>query len=403
MSTVSFPSGAILLLWKWVERLSRPIGQMKHEPIPVQLRIRLISVELLIMSATYALFSCYWATFSAAPSPARAFGLVMLAILSGCASIAIRTSWGRMVFRVLQLAIAVELVVRERGYSLQDASVEFALAHLNTCIGLLATSCSLLPLKENLLTVTFVIVETLLLPYFSLVSAQIADAILFSVLVATAGVVGLVVLLHLTTKYLTELRERTELARIRESELSALKSQFVAVCCLLLIDIALTRCVQTISHEIRTPMNGVLSLLRPLLDSTLTAEQRMWIENIQTSGRVLLAVANQVRHDARASPLALAHDSSVCRCWICRGWRRASSRWTSATLTCTRCSTTWCRCVRLRRRPGSTSCAAWPPMSRPPCAATPCACSRSSSTCWPMRSSLPVRALVSAAPDPVLT
>ncbi len=48
------------------------------------------------------------------------------------------------------------------------------------------------------------------------------------------------------------------------------------------------------SHEIRTPMNGVIAMVSLLLETSLTAEQRSYLETIHTSSESLLAIVNDI-------------------------------------------------------------------------------------------------------------
>lgn len=71
---------------------------------------------------------------------------------------------------------------------------------------------------------------------------------------------------------------RAETARHVAIQSSAFQSEFLARC----------------SHEVRTPIHGVLGLSRLLAETTLTVDQRAYLDGIQRSGDVLLVIINDI-------------------------------------------------------------------------------------------------------------
>jgi signal transduction histidine kinase/CheY-like chemotaxis protein len=84
-----------------------------------------------------------------------------------------------------------------------------------------------------------------------------------------------------TAKLEISLQERTralEEARVAMEGALGAKGEFLAV----------------VSHEIRTPLNGVLGMAQLLTMTTLSDEQRGYVDTIQGSGEMLLALINDI-------------------------------------------------------------------------------------------------------------
>ena len=87
-------------------------------------------------------------------------------------------------------------------------------------------------------------------------------------------VVSLALNITATVRYEAELREARKIAEAANRA----KSVFLA----------------NMSHEIRTPMNGVVGMADLLTDTSLTAEQRLYVNTIRNSGEALLVIINDI-------------------------------------------------------------------------------------------------------------
>jgi PAS domain S-box-containing protein len=89
-----------------------------------------------------------------------------------------------------------------------------------------------------------------------------------------------------------ELREARDLAEAGDRA----KGQFLA----------------TMSHEVRTPLNGIVGFTSLLLDTSLTAEQRDYVQTIRSSGEALIQLTGDILDYARIESGKLKLDLSNC-------------------------------------------------------------------------------------------
>ena len=91
----------------------------------------------------------------------------------------------------------------------------------------------------------------------------------------------------LTTHYVAVQRDVTE-ERKREQELRTARKSAEAAAR------AKAEFLAVMSHEIRTPMNGVLGMTSILAETSLTPEQRDYLDTIRASGDALLSIINDI-------------------------------------------------------------------------------------------------------------
>ncbi len=99
-----------------------------------------------------------------------------------------------------------------------------------------------------------------------------------SVLFTVAGSLGSVMARKQAREELERKNQALDAALVAAESATRAKSEFLA----------------NMSHEIRTPMNAVIGMTGLLLDTTLSGEQRDFVQTIRTSGDALLTIINDI-------------------------------------------------------------------------------------------------------------
>src|SRR6185503_15123936 len=68
----------------------------------------------------------------------------------------------------------------------------------------------------------------------------------------------------------------------------------------------------TMSHEVRTPLNGIVGFTSLLLDTTLSVEQREYVQTIRSSGEALIQLTGDILDYARIDSGKLKLDLLAC-------------------------------------------------------------------------------------------